>query len=169
MNYGFITVASAIPSVRVADVDYNIEQIEKLVAQADEKGVEIMVFPELSVTGYTCQDLFAQQSLVEGAENAVLHLLDVSRKLDVITIIGVPVCIGTGLYNCAVVCQHGTVLGIVPKRFLPNYSEFYEQRWFVSGDDMTEPVEIRYAGNKVTVLPGNHIFQTSDEIGRAHV
>ena len=65
MNYGFITVASAIPSVRVADVDYNIEQIEKLVAQADEKGVEIMVFPELSVTGYTCQDLFAQQSLVE--------------------------------------------------------------------------------------------------------
>ena len=99
MNYGFITVASAIPSVRVADVDYNIEQIEKLVAQADEKGVEIMVFPELSVTGYTCQDLFAQQSLVEGAENAVLHLLDVSRKLDVITIIGVPVCIGTGLYN----------------------------------------------------------------------
>jgi NAD+ synthase (glutamine-hydrolysing) len=78
MNYGFITVASAIPSVRVADVDYNIEQIEKLVAQADEKGVEIMVFPELSVTGYTCQDLFAQQSLVEGAENAVLHLLDVS-------------------------------------------------------------------------------------------
>ena len=80
MNYGFITVASAIPSVRVADVDYNIEQIEKLVAQADEKGVEIMVFPELSVTGYTCQDLFAQQSLVEGAENAVLHLLDVSRK-----------------------------------------------------------------------------------------
>ena len=103
MNYGFITVASAIPSVRVADVDYNIEQIEKLVAQADEKGVEIMVFPELSVTGYTCQDLFAQQSLVEGAENAVLHLLDVSRKLDVITIIGVPVCIGTGLYNCAVV------------------------------------------------------------------
>ena len=89
MNYGFITVASAIPSVRVADVDYNIEQIEKLVAQADEKGVEIMVFPELSVTGYTCQDLFAQQSLVEGAENAVLHLLDVSRKLDVITIIGV--------------------------------------------------------------------------------
>ena len=97
MNYGFITVASAIPSVRVADVDYNIEQIEKLVAQADEKGVEIMVFPELSVTGYTCQDLFAQQSLVEGAENAVLHLLDVSRKLDVITIIGVPVCIGTGL------------------------------------------------------------------------
>lgn len=164
MNYGFITVASAIPSVRVADVDYNIEQIEKLVAQADEKDVEIMVFPELSVTGYTCQDLFAQQSLVEGAENAVLHLLDVSRKLDVITIIGVPVCIGTGLYNCAVVCQHGTVLGIVPKRFLPNYSEFYEQRWFVSGDDMAEPEEIRYAGNKVTVLPGNHIFQTSDGV-----
>ena len=103
MNYGFITVASAIPSVRVADVDYNIEQIEKLVAQADEKGVEIMVFPELSVTGYTCQDLFAQQSLVEGAENAVLHLLDVSRKLDVITIIGVPVCIGTGLYNLSLI------------------------------------------------------------------
>ena len=119
MNYGFITVASAIPSVRVADVDYNIEQIEKLVAQADEKGVEIMVFPELSVTGYTCQDLFAQQSLVEGAENAVLHLLDVSRKLDVITIIGVPVCIGTGLYNCAVVCQLVLSLALFPSDSCP--------------------------------------------------
>ena len=164
MKYGYITVASAIPSVRVADADYNIKHIESLIAQAEGKGAEIIVFPELSVTGYTCQDLFAQQTLVEQAEMKILQLLDFSRKLDIICVVGAPVCIGSGLYNCAVLCQHGNILGIVPKRFLPNYAEFYEQRWFSSIDDLREPTEVRFAGNTVLVNNGTTIFQTCDGV-----
>ena len=160
MEYGFITVASAIPAVRVADPNYNVGQIEKLVVKADGEGAEIIVFPELSVTGYTCQDLFAQQALLQGAENSVRELLSSTRNLDIITIIGAPVCIGASLYNCAIVCQHGRVIGIVPKRYLPNYAEFYEKRWFASSRDITASVDVRYADSTVTVSPGNCIFQT---------
>lgn len=164
MKYGYITVASAIPSVRVADAAFNIKQIESQIAQAEGKGAEIIVFPELSVTGYTCQDLFAQQTLIDQAEMNVLQLLDFSRKLDIICIVGAPVCIGSGLYNCAIICQHGNILGIVPKRFLPNYSEFYEKRWFASSYDLTEPTEIRYAGNTITVQTERQLFQTCDGV-----
>lgn len=164
MNYGYITVASAIPSVRVADADYNIKQIESLIAQAEGKGAEIIVFPELSVTGYSCQDLFAQQTLLDQTEMKILQLLDFSRMLDIICIIGAPVCIGTALYNCAVVCQHGNILGIVPKRYLPNYGEFYEKRWFASADDLDCPIEVRFAGNTITVSPDIHLFQTCDGV-----
>ena len=146
MNYGYITVASAIPQVRVADVDYNVEQIERFVVDADKRGVEILVFPELSVTGYSCQDLFAQQALLDRVEKKIADLLEATERCDVISVVGAPVCIGGGVYNCAVVCQHGKVLGIVPKRFLPNYGEFYEKRWFASSDDLTESVVIGYAG-----------------------
>ena len=120
MNYGYITVASAIPNVRVADVDYNIEQIKQVVVEAEKRGAEIIVFPELSVTGYSCQDLFAQHTLITSAEKKIEYLLEATTACDVIYIVGAPVYIGTGVYNCAVVCQHGKVLGIVPKRFLPN-------------------------------------------------
>ena len=164
MNYGYITVASAIPSVRVADADYNIKQIESLIAQAEGKGAEIIVFPELSVTGYSCQDLFAQQTLLDQTEMKILQLLDFSRMLDIICIIGAPVCIGTALYNCAVVCQHGNILGIVPKRYLPNYGEFYEKRWFASADDLDCPIEVRFAGNTITVSLDIQLFQTCDGV-----
>lgn len=164
MNYGYITVASAIPSVRVADADYNIKQIESLIAQAEGKGAEIIVFPELSVTGYSCQDLFAQQTLLDQTEMKILQLLDFSRMLDIICIIGAPVCIGTALYNCAVVCQHGNILGIVPKRYLPNYGEFYEKRWFASADDLDCPIEVRFAGNTIIVSPDIQLFQTCDGV-----
>lgn len=164
MNYGYITVASAIPSVRVADADYNIKQIESLIAQAEGKGAEIIVFPELSVTGYSCQDLFAQQTLLDQTEMKILQLLDFSRMLDIICIIGAPVCIGTALYNCAVVCQHGNILGIVPKRYLPNYGEFYEKRWFASADDLDCPTEVCFAGNTITVSPDIQLFQTCDGV-----
>ena len=110
MKYGLIKVAAAIPGVRVADVDYNVQQIENLIAQAEGKGAEVIVFPELSVTGYTCQDLFRQQLLLEKAEEAIIKLLDFTRKLDIISVVGVPVRIGPLLYNCAVVVQGGTIL-----------------------------------------------------------
>lgn len=164
MKYGFITVASAIPQMRVADVDYNIKQIESLIAQAEGKGVEVIVFPELSVTGYTCQDLFNHQTLIEQVEMKMLQLLDFSRKLDIICIVGAPVCIGSGLYNCAVVCQHGNILGIVPKKYLPNYAEFYEKRWFASSSELSEPTEVRFAGNVVVVAPQHQLFRTFDGV-----
>lgn len=161
MKFGFITVAAAIPSVKVADTEYNIKQIEDFVAQAEGRGVEIIVFPELSVTGYSCQDLFLQQLLVEQAEVAVMQLLDFSRKLDIICIVGAPVNISGSLYNCAVVIQHGIILGIIPKTYLPNYGEFYEKRWFTSSKNL-KPTDIRYAGNSVSITPGPTLFRTSD-------
>ena len=154
-------MAAAIPSVKVADTEYNIKQIEDFVAQAEGRGVEIIVFPELSVTGYSCQDLFLQQLLVEQAEVAVMQLLDFSRKLDIICIVGAPVNISGSLYNCAVVIQHGIILGIIPKTYLPNYGEFYEKRWFTSSKDL-KPTDIRYAGNSVSITPGPTLFRTSD-------
>lgn len=161
MNYGYITVASAIPQVRVADVDYNVEQIERFVVDADKRGVEILVFPELSVTGYSCQDLFAQQALLDRVEKKIADMLEATERCDVISVVGAPICIGGGVYNCAVVCQHGNVLGIVPKRFLPNYGEFYEKRWFASSDDLTEPVWINYAGSWVIVIGEETLFKTA--------
>lgn len=154
-------MAAAIPSVKVADTEYNIKQIEDFVAQAEGRGVEIIVFPELSVTGYSCQDLFLQQLLVEQAEVAVMQFLDFSRKLDIICIVGAPVNISGSLYNCAVVIQHGVILGIIPKTYLPNYGEFYEKRWFTSSKDL-KPTNIRYAGNSVSITPGPTLFRTSD-------
>ena len=145
MQNGFIKVAAAIPSVKVADCSYNVQQIESLIAMAEGKGVEVIVFPELCITGYTCQDLFKQTLLLEQAETSVLMLLDFTRKLDIISIVGVPVVVGDLLLNCAAVIQKGDLLGLVPKTYLPNYSEFYEKRWFASSQDL-QPSEIRFAG-----------------------
>ena len=130
MNYGFVKVASAIPSLKVADCTYNIQQIESLIVQAEGKGVEIIAFPELCVSGYTCQDLFGQQLLLEKCEESLFKLLDFTRSLQIISIVGMPVMVSGVLMNCAVVVQGGKILGVVPKTYLPNYKEFYEQRWF---------------------------------------
>ena len=124
MKYGFLKVAAGVPAVKVADVEYNVQQIESLIAQAEGQGVEVIVFPELSLTGYSCQDLFKEQLLIDKAEEGLLVLLDFTRKLDVICIVGLPVQIGALLYNCAAVIQGGSLLGIVPKVYLPNYGEF---------------------------------------------
>lgn len=161
MQNGFIKVAAAIPSVKVADCSYNVQQIESLIAMAEGKGVEVIVFPELCITGYTCQDLFKQTLLLEQAETSVLMLLDFTRKLDIVSIVGVPVVVGDLLLNCAAVIQKGDLLGLVPKTYLPNYSEFYEKRWFASSQDL-QPSEIRFAGNKIVVTPQPTLFRTCD-------
>ncbi len=161
MKYGFLKVAAAVPVVKVADVDYNVGQVESLIAQAEGQGVEVMVFPELCLTGYSCQDLFHQQLLIDKAEEGLLKLLDFTRKLDVIAIVGLPVQIGSRLFNCAAVIQGGTLLGIVPKTFLPNYSEFYEKRWFASANELTAQ-DIYLAGSPVHVTPQPTIFTTCD-------
>ena len=161
MKYGLIKVAAAIPGVRVADVEYNVLQIENLTAQAEGKGVELITFPELSLTGYTCQDLFRQQLLLDKAEEGLMMLLDFTRKLDIVVVVGMPVRVGSLLYNCAVVVQHGAILGVIPKTYLPNYNEFYEKRWFASAADL-EPQVIYLAGNPVKVTPEPQLFRTCD-------
>jgi len=163
MNNSFITVAAAIPAVKVADCDYNIEQIIAQVTEAEEKGVEIIVFPELCVTGYTCQDLFRQSTLLENVELSVVRLLGHMRKMNVIAIIGIPVIVGDLLLNCAAVIQKGSILAMIPKTYLPNYNEFYEKRWFASLQDLRE-TQIRYAGNKITITPEPLLVRTSENV-----
>ena len=163
MKYGFVNVAAAVPAVKVADVEYNVQQIESLIAQAEDHGVEIIVFPELCITGYSCQDLFKEQLLLDRAEEGVVKLLDFTRKLDVIVIIGLPVVVNGLLYNCAAVLQHGTLLGIVPKVYLPNYGEFYEKRWFASSQDLN-PTDIYFAGSPVHVSAEPQVFVTCDGV-----
>ena len=161
MKYGFVKVASAIPSVRVGDVTYNIQQSENIIAQAEGIGVEVITFPELSVTGYTCQDLFRQQILLDSSEEGIMKLLDFTRKLDIIVIVGAPVTAGDLLLNCAIVIQKGNILGVVPKFYLPNYSEFYEKRWFASAQDLRD-MDIRYAGKVIHMTADIQLFRTID-------
>ena len=163
MNYGFVNVAAAIPSVRVADVKYNMSEVTTLLFKAVAEGVEVVVFPELSLTGYSCQDLFAQQTLLVAAEEAMVQLLNDTQQLDVIGIVGAPVPYRNLLLNCGVVFQHGRILGIVPKTFLPNYNEFYEKRWFASSDDINTSV-IHYAGNVNTITPDPQLFVTDSGV-----
>ena len=163
MNYGFVNVAAAIPSVRVADVKYNMSEVTTLLFKAEAEGVEVVVFPELSLTGYSCQDLFAQQTILVAAEEAMVQLLNDTQQLDVIGIVGAPVPYRNLLLNCGVVFQHGRILGIVPKTFLPNYNEFYEKRWFASSDDINTSV-IHYAGNVNTITPDPQLFVTDSGV-----
>lgn len=134
-NLGYVRVAAAKPEVKVGNIDFNVEKIIELVKEANEKGVEIMVFPELSVTGYTCADLFFQSSLLQGAIEGVMKLVDFSmtEKIDTTFIVGFPFAVDNALFNCAAVIRRGEILGIVPKSYLPNYNEFYEKRWFAEG------------------------------------
>ena len=160
MNYGFVKVASAIPRVKVADCKFNASQIEKEIIIADGKGVEIIVFPELCLTGYTCGDLFAHPLLLENAEMGLIQVLNNTRQLDIISILGMPVAMNGALLNAAVVIQKGKVLGVVPKTYLPNYKEFYEKRWFASASDVSEKA-IRLCG-QVVPLGSSLLFDTVD-------
>lgn len=163
MKYGFIKVASAIPAVKVADIQYNLSEIEKQVIKAEGEGVEIIVFPELSLTGYSCQDLFQQQVLLDNIEIAVVQLLDFTRQLDITIIVGAPICVNSVLLNCALVIQHGKLLGIVPKTYLPNYGEFYEKRWFASSQDL-QLQSIYYVGDKIDISTDIQLFSTSQGV-----
>ena len=162
MKYGFLTVAAAIPSVRVADIEYNLEEIKRIIGEAERQHVEVVVFPELSITGYTCQDLFRQRTLIDGAELAVLSLLEFTMRKDIIVIVGAPIEAENLLLNCAVVIQQGRLLGVVPKTFLPNYSEFYEKRWFASAQDLHD-TPLCYAGEDVLLTARRQIFHTYED------
>ena len=136
MRDGFITVAAGTPKIRVADCRYNAEQIFTLMREADKQGVKVLALPELCLTGYTCGDLFLQETLLNGAEEGLRTILEATKNLDLVAAVGLPVRDRwhNKLYNCAAVIQKGEILGLVPKTYLPNYGEFYEQRWFAASD-----------------------------------
>ncbi len=134
MRDGFICIAAGTPKIRVADCRYNAEQIFTMMREADKQGVKILALPELCLTGYTCGDLFLQDTLLDGAAEGLRTILEATRHLEILTALGMPVRNkwNSKLYNCAVVIQRGEIKGVVPKTYIPNYGEFYEQRWFAS-------------------------------------
>ena len=160
MKYGFVKVAAAVPAVKVADCKFNAQQIDAQIAIADGKGVQIIVFPELCITGYTCGDLFGQTLLLEEAEIALMRIMNNTRQMDIISIVGMPIVVNATLMNCAVVFQKGKILGVVPKTYLPNYKEFYEQRWFSSASTHTE-TSIRLCGQNIP-FGANLLFDTQE-------
>ena len=148
------------PHVIVADCKFNVEKIESLIAIAEGKGVQVIVFPEMSITGYTCGDLFGQQIMLEEAEMGLMQILNNTRQLDIISIVGMPVIANSTVINAAVVIQRGKVLGVAAKTYLPNYKEFNEQRWFTSALQLTENT-VRLCG-QIIPIGANLIFETSD-------
>ena len=161
MNYGFIKVAAAVPHVQVADCSYNIGQIENLMRQASEKGVQLIAFPELSVTAYTCLDLFAQQTLLKNAEQALLKLVGDTADLNLLTIVGAPLVTDNRLINAAIAFQSGKIIGVVPKTYLPNYKEFQEQRWFTSATELWDKT-ISIGNNRYPM--NSHLLFTSGQV-----
>ncbi len=137
-QFGFLKVAAAVPHVQVADCDFNIDRIAALAEEAARRGVEIVAFPELAVTAYTCGDLMLQPTLLDAADEALGELIRRTRRLPLVMIVGAPLRHGSAIYNCAVVFSQGKVLGVVPKSYIPDYSEFYENRVFTSGAAITE-------------------------------
>ena len=160
MKYGFVKVAAAIPAVKVADCKFNAQQIDTQIAIADGKGVQMIVFPELCITGYSCADLFGQTLLLEEAEIALMQIMNNTRQMDIISIVGMPVVVNTILMNCAVVLQKGKILGVVPKTYLPNHKESAEQRWFSSASAHAE-TNIRLCGQNVP-FGSNLLFDTPE-------
>lgn len=157
-NFGFVRVAAASPSVNVADCKYNSRQIKALMQSADKDGVEVLVFPEMSITAYTCGDLFHQQTLLREAEKSLDYLLKVSEQLSLISLVGIPLRIKNELYNVAVIFSRGKIHGIVPKSYIPNCSEYYEKRWFASSFDLD--VETVKLCNQNIPIGRDLIFET---------
>lgn len=138
MKDGFIKVAAATPEIHVADCVFNADNILKLCRTANEKGVQAVCFPELCLTGYTCSDLFLHNILLDGAKQQLLRIAAETAEMDMLIIVGLPVRVRGTLYNCAAFLHKGTILGMIPKRNIPNYTEFYELRHFTEATDETE-------------------------------
>lgn len=150
MKDGFVKVAAVTPALRVADCDYNTDKIIDSIKTASKNGAVIIAFPELAVTGYTCSDLFLQQTLLDAAERSIAKIIDKTKDINAVSVVGVPVRTGASLYNCAAVMCRGELLGLVPKINIPNYSEFYERRHFTPG---TETVTLNFAGFETAIMP----------------
>lgn len=157
-NHGFVRVATATPQVKVADSKYNTEEIIKLIADAEKQQVAVIVFPELSITAYTCGDLFHQHVLLDAVYESVRQINKELETKSIIAIVGMPLVVGDRLYNVAAVLSKGKVFGFVPKTYLPNYAEFYEKRWFSSSTELSVKA-IKFLEQEVPIGT-NLIFQT---------
>lgn len=158
MKDGFIKCAAATLQIEVGDCDFNAEKIIGLMKKADAEGVKLLALPELCLSGYSCGDLFLQDTLLDGAEKALERIVDKSKRIDTVAVVGVPLRNFGKLFNCAAVIYKGDILGVVPKSYIPNYGEFYEGRYFVSGDGLTAS-EIVVAGR--TCPFGRMIFRNT--------
>ncbi|MDR1130481.1 MAG: NAD(+) synthase [Prevotellaceae bacterium] len=138
MNHGFLKVAAAIPEVKVADCEFNAGRIMEMIQSADAGGVEIICFPELAITSYTCGDLFFQELLLESAKIELIELVENTSGMDIISIVGLPLMHKDRIFNVAAVFGRGVIYGFVPKTYLPNYNEYYEKRWFSSAKDIAD-------------------------------
>lgn len=163
MHNGFLRVAACSPAVAVADIDANINNIITLADEAAAAGARVAVFPEMSVTGYTCADLFHQQTLIEAVDRGLRRLLDECNESLALAVVGAPVIFEGSMYNCAVMLRRGRVLGVVPKTFLPNYNEFYEKRWFASALTVAPGASVNIAGSCVPF--GTDLIFDVDGIG----
>ena len=161
MKDGFIKVAAATPKIKVADPAYNTEEILKIIDETEKNGASILVFSELTISGYTCGDLFLQQPLLTECKNQLLRIAKATKKKDMLVVVGCPIVIKQKLYNCAVVISDGNILGIVPKTHLPNYSEFYELRHFASGEGLEEELWFGEEFGYVNVAV-NQLFQCKE-------
>lgn len=160
-EFGFIRVGAFVNQLVLGNPIKNAEEIIKGIKDANEKGVSILTTPELSITGYTCGDLFLQDKLIEESKNALQKILIETKNLSIITIVGAPIKHENQLFNCAVVLQEGKILGIIPKTYLPNYQEFYEKRWFSSSKDIREE-KIELLGQTVPITT-NITFQDQEQ------
>ncbi len=157
MKDGFIRCAAATVDIKVADTDYNAENIIKAIRGAADNGVKLIVFPELCVTGYTCGDLFLQKTLISSAADALLKIARDTENCDIASVIGLPYVVGQTLYNCAAVINRGRVKGLVPKLNIPNYSEFYEMRHFTEGEKKVKYININ---GEQTPFGANILFKS---------
>ena len=147
MKHGFIRVAAATPVIRVADCGYNTDRIIEMIEEAQKQEIKLVVFPELCITGYTCGDLFLQDTLLRGAVESVKRIAAFTKGMDPVVVVGLPYLVKGKLYNVAAIIQGGKVLGLIPKISIPNYTEFYEARHFTSG--MVDPISIHFLGEEV--------------------
>ena len=150
LEYGFVRVGAIVNKLVLASPLDNAKEIVKMIRKADKEGVSIVTTPELALTGYTCGDLFLQDELLDEAEKALSTILEDTKDLDIISIIGMPLRCNNQLFNTAAVIEKGNIIGIVPKSYIPNYSEFYEKRWFTSSFDLRVS-EVRLLGQVIPI------------------
>src|SRR5919107_5601950 len=159
-RHGFVRVAAASPTGSSGDVDFNVDQAIALAKEADGKGCDLVVYPELNLSSYAVDDLFLQEAFLDAVEDGIARFREATAKLGPVFVVGAPLRRNGRLYNCALALSRGRILGVVPKSFLPNYREYYEKRWFASGIG-TEGLKIEVAGQAAPFGP-DQIFAAED-------
>ncbi len=164
---GMLRAASISPELRVADVDFNVAEITAAMAQAAAQGVQLALFPELCITAYSCGDLFFQTQLHEAAAAGLQRIAEATATHEIAVVVGLPVPVDGRLYNCAALLAQGQIIGVVPKIFLPNYNEFYEARWFRSGEAIRDDT-LRLAGEDAVPFGVDLLFRATNHAGLRH-